>query len=74
MIKGVILDIDGTVYLGKQEVPGAARFVACTNAARGSYGVLKDYGFRAFMNGIVMMQRNDPGFHRPEVFALDDWR
>ena len=53
---------------------GAARFVACTNAARGSYGVLKDYGFRAFMNGIVMMQRNDPGYHRPEVFALDDWR
>ena len=53
---------------------GAQRFVACTNAARGSYGVLKDYGFRAFMNGIVMMQRNDPGFHRPDVFALDDWR
>ena len=28
MIKGVILDLDGTVYLGKQEVPGAARFIA----------------------------------------------
>jgi 4-nitrophenyl phosphatase len=27
MIKGVILDLDGTVYLGKQEVPGAARFI-----------------------------------------------
>ena len=28
MIKGVILDLDGTVYLGKEEVPGAARFIA----------------------------------------------
>jgi len=28
MIKGVILDLDGTVYLGKQEVPGASRFIA----------------------------------------------
>lgn len=36
MIRGVILDLDGTVYLGKQEVPGAAAFV------RG----LKDAGIR----------------------------
>lgn len=28
MIRGVILDLDGTVYLGKDEVPGAARFIA----------------------------------------------
>jgi len=27
MIKGLILDLDGTVYLGKKSVPGAARFV-----------------------------------------------
>jgi 4-nitrophenyl phosphatase len=27
MIRGVILDLDGTVYLGGREVPGAARFV-----------------------------------------------
>ena len=53
---------------------GATRLVACTNAARGAYGVLKDCGFRAFMNGIAMMQRNDLGFNRPDVFALDDWR
>jgi 4-nitrophenyl phosphatase len=28
MVKGVILDLDGTVYLGQAEVPGAARFLA----------------------------------------------
>jgi len=27
MIKGVILDLDGTVYVGHDEVPGAARFL-----------------------------------------------
>lgn len=27
-IKGVLLDLDGTVYLGKEEVPGASEFVA----------------------------------------------
>jgi len=27
MIKGVILDLDGTVYQGHEEVPGAARFI-----------------------------------------------
>lgn len=27
MIKGVVLDLDGTVYRGKTEVPGAARFI-----------------------------------------------
>jgi len=28
VIRGVILDLDGTVYLGLEEVPGAGRFVA----------------------------------------------
>lgn len=26
-IKGILLDLDGTVYLGRNEVPGAARFI-----------------------------------------------
>jgi 4-nitrophenyl phosphatase len=28
MIKGIILDLDGTVYLGAEQIPGAAEFVA----------------------------------------------
>lgn len=28
MVRGVILDLDGTVYLGEQQVPGAADYVA----------------------------------------------
>jgi len=31
MIKGLILDLDGTVYRGEEEVPGAGRFVAAMN-------------------------------------------
>ena len=27
MIRGVLLDLDGTVYLGRDEVPGAGAFV-----------------------------------------------
>ena len=26
-IKGILFDLDGTVYLGSEEVPGAARFI-----------------------------------------------
>lgn len=33
MIRGVILDLDGTVYLGQAEVPGASAFVARCHAA-----------------------------------------
>ena len=36
MIRGVLLDLDGTVYLGKTEVPGATAFI----------GLLKDEGIR----------------------------
>jgi len=32
MIKGIILDLDGTVYLGDAEVPGAAKFVREMNS------------------------------------------
>jgi hypothetical protein len=31
-------------------------------------------GFRAFIQGVIMQSPNDPGTHRPDVFAIDDWR
>ncbi|MFQ6537912.1 MULTISPECIES: GNAT family N-acetyltransferase [Aphanothece] len=31
-------------------------------------------GFRTEMPGVVMHRPNDPGYNRPDVFILDDWR
>ena len=33
MIRGIILDLDGTVYLGKKEVPGVVKFIGEMTAA-----------------------------------------
>lgn len=53
---------------------GAVRIVAPTSAARGAYAVLKERGFRSFMNGVAMLRPDGPGLDRPEVFSLGDWR
>ena len=37
MIRGLILDLDGTIYRGSDEVPGAARFVRAVRG-RGARG------------------------------------
>jgi hypothetical protein len=31
-------------------------------------------GFRTEMTGVAMQKPNQPGYNRPDVFALDDWR
>jgi len=53
---------------------GAPRIVAATAVSRGAYAVLRERGFRTFMNGVAMLRPDGPGFDRPGVFALDDWR
>ena len=54
---------------------GVARLVAGTNAGRSEcYEAMIDAGFRAWMNGVAMVRPNEPGFNRPGVFAIDDWR
>ena len=43
---------------------------ACDEA----YGRMWARGFRTFAHGVTMHKPNEPGYHRPEVYAIDDWR
>jgi predicted N-acetyltransferase YhbS len=54
---------------------GATVLVAGTNLAREpAYRHLVAKGFRTTLQGIAMHRPNEPGYSRPDVFALDDWR
>jgi GNAT superfamily N-acetyltransferase len=54
---------------------GAATLTAGVNLARDrAYADLLARGFRTVMQGVAMHRPNAPGYSRPEVFALDDWR
>ncbi len=56
-------------------ISGATRLVAGVNLAREeAYRALLERGFRADFVGVAMQSGNEPGFNRPDVFALDDWR
>lgn len=54
---------------------GAERIVAAVNSSRRTaYKMLQARGYRADMNGLAMHRPDDPGYSRPDVLALDDWR
>ncbi len=54
---------------------GAQRIVAGTNMAReAAYRTMLERGYRAEIVGVAMLRSDQPGWNRPEVFALDDWR
>jgi predicted N-acetyltransferase YhbS len=51
------------------------RIAAGTNTARaGAYRILRERGFRAGLVGVAMHRPDGPGYNRPDVFAIDDWR
>ena len=54
---------------------GMSRLVAGMNTARHeAYKKMFERGFRADMVGVIMQQPNEPGYNRPGVFVIDDWR
>lgn len=54
---------------------GAGVLIAGSNAARvGACEALFRRGFRTQLQGIAMQRSNRPGFNRPDVYAIDDWR
>lgn len=54
---------------------GASRLVAGVNLARHeAYRALLGRGHRTFVQGVAMQKANKPGYNRPGVYALDDWR
>ena len=54
---------------------GLLRFVAGVSTARSeAYRAMLGRGFRIEIAGITMSRGGDPGYRRPGVFVMDDWR
>jgi GNAT superfamily N-acetyltransferase len=54
---------------------GAKRIVAGVNAARcEAYEEMLSAGFHVSRTGVAMCRPNEPGFNRPGVYVIDDWR
>ncbi|MGA7044224.1 MAG: hypothetical protein WBY71_11180, partial [Nitrososphaeraceae archaeon] len=32
------------------------------------------HGFRTDIQGVAMQRHNEPGYNRPDVYFIDDWR
>jgi hypothetical protein len=43
-------------------------------ARKGAYRVMRARGYRAGLVGVAMHRPDGPGYNRPDVFAIDDWR
>ncbi|MEP1079377.1 hypothetical protein NDI52_28620 [Leptolyngbya sp. PL-A3] len=60
------------VYEATRSMP---RLVAGVNTNRDvAYSKMVARRFRTEIVGLVMHKPNDPGYNRPDVFVLDDWR
>jgi GNAT superfamily N-acetyltransferase len=54
---------------------GMTTLVAGVNTARdAAYRALQRRGFRTQFQGVTMHRPNEPGYSRPDLFVLDDWR
>ncbi len=54
---------------------GMARLVAGVNTGRQeAYRTMMAQGFRTDFQGVAMHRPNDPGYNRPGVYLVDDWR
>lgn len=54
---------------------GASKVEAGVNFARHeAYESMLKKGFRTDFQGVAMHRPNEPGYSRPDVFAIDDWR
>lgn len=54
---------------------GMTRLVTGVNTSREeAYHRMLARGFRTEFIGVAMHRPNEPGYNRPDVFALDDWR
>jgi GNAT superfamily N-acetyltransferase len=52
-----------------------SRLVAGVNTARHeAYRLMLERGFRTDLQGVAMQRANAPGYNRPGVYVIDDWR
>ncbi len=53
---------------------GATTLNAGMNFAHeAAYRQIRALGFKAYAQGVAMQKPNDPGYHRPELYVIDDW-
>jgi hypothetical protein len=49
--------------------------VGGVNTARHeAYQKMLAHGFRTDLHGVAMQRPNEPGYNRPGVYLIDDWR
>jgi hypothetical protein len=54
---------------------GLSHLVGGVNTARhGAYRQMIARGFRILAQGVAMDRPNEPGYNRPDVYLIDDWR
>ncbi len=54
---------------------GISRLAAGVNMARHeAYRKMLERGFHTEIQGVAMHRPNEPGYNRPEVYLIDDWR
>jgi GNAT superfamily N-acetyltransferase len=54
---------------------GLERMVLGVNVARhDAYRTLLAQGYRTWLEGVIMQRPNEPGYSRPDVYAIDDLR
>jgi RimJ/RimL family protein N-acetyltransferase len=68
---GALLDDAGALAAAS----GMGKVLAGVNTAREeAYAQMIGRGFRSVVNVVTMHRPNEPGYSRPGVYALDDWR
>ena len=54
---------------------GAQLITAGANMGRHqAYRAMRKQGFRTDIQGVAMQRSNDPGYHLPGLYIIDDWR
>lgn len=54
---------------------GLGRVEAGVNLGRANaYRQMLERGYRTFIQGVAMQRPDSPGFNRPDVYVIDDWR
>jgi predicted N-acetyltransferase YhbS len=75
--KGAERDFSRLLYACEEfaATQGASRLILGVNTAREkAYRQVLARGFRADFLGVSMARPNEPGYNRPEVYLIDDWR
>ncbi|MFC2021247.1 GNAT family N-acetyltransferase [Chloroflexota bacterium] len=54
---------------------GMSRLIAGINMeCHQAYRKMMDRGFRTVIQSVAMYRPNEPGYHRPDIYSVDDWR